>query len=508
MANPLTISPTSASLAKDRLGVPSVLFFILSAVAPLTVSAGVVTTAYAVTGLIDIPAAFIAVALILALFSAGYVAMARRIVNAGAFYSFISRGIGRPAGVAAALVAVLAYNGLQVGLYGAFGPQAEGYFNDKFGWTLSWWVYALVAWAVTAILGLLAVDLNGRVLAVLLTVELVIIVILTVSGLADPASGVSFATLSPNDLFTAGVGAALVIGILGFVGFEQSAVFSEEAKDPRRTVPAATYLSLAVIGVVYAAASWAMAVRYGDDNVVATAREQGPGMLFGMGSSTIGEVAQVLFLTSLFAAMISFHNAVARYMFALGRERVLPAAMGRTHPRTGSPLVASLVQSTLGIAVIVGYAIAGLDPFVKLFFWIGTTGGFGVLLLLATTSAAVVGFFARDAQGENVWRRAIAPGLAFAALVAIAWKAVDDYATLLGVAPGATESWLLPTMYAIAAVIGICWALVLRRARPEVYAAIGLGANAATGYTSPLSPPTGPAGPPAATGVDSPQTVG
>jgi amino acid transporter len=495
MANSLAISPTSASLAKDRLGVPSVVFFILSAVAPLTVIAGVVTTAFAVTGLTDIPAAFIAVAAILAVFSVGYVAMARRIVNAGAFYSFISRGIGRPAGVAAALVAMIAYNGLQVGLYGAFGPQAAGYFNDKFGWSLSWWVYALVAWAVTGTLGLLAVELNGKVLAVLLSAELLIVVVLTVSGLADPSGGsVSFATLSPDDLWTAGVGAALVIGVLGFVGFEQSAVFSEEVRDPRRTVPIATYLSLAVIAVVYATASWAMAVAYGENNVVNTAREQGPGMLFGLGSSTVGEIAQVLFLTSLFAAMISFHNAVARYMFALGRERVLPAAMGRTAARSGSPVVASAVQSVLGLAVIVGYAVAGLDPLVKLFFWIGTTGGFGVLLLFAATSAAVIGYFLRDPQGENLWRRAIAPGLAFIALVAISWRAVDDYATLLGVAPGSTESWLLPAAYAIAAAVGIGWALVLRSTRPEVYAAIGLGANAPTGRTT--------------TGVDSPQPVG
>jgi amino acid transporter len=226
-----------------------------------------------------------------------------------------------------------------------------------------------------------------------------------------------------------------------------------------------------------------------------------------MGNSTIGDIAQVLFLTSLFAAMISFHNAVARYMFALGRERVLPAAMGRTNPRSGSPLVASVAQSVLGFAVIVLYAAAGWDPFVKLFFWVGTTGGFGVLLLLAATSAAVIGFFARDAQGEDIWRRLIAPAVAFAALVAIAWKAVDDYATLLGVAPGSTESWLLPTVYAIAAVIGICWALVLRRNRPEVYAVIGLGANAVTGHTTPAPPPPGQAGPPAETDLDRPQSV-
>ena len=119
-------SAVSRALARDRLGVPAVLFFVLAGVAPLTVAAGVIPTAYATTGLTGIPAAFIVVAVILALFATGYVAMTRHITNSGAFYAFIARGIGRPAGVAAALVALVAYTFLQVGLYGAFGPNAAG----------------------------------------------------------------------------------------------------------------------------------------------------------------------------------------------------------------------------------------------------------------------------------------------------------------------------------------------------------------------------------------------
>src|SRR2546425_8098942 len=102
----------------------------MSGVAPLTVAAGVITTADAVTGMTAIPAAFIAVALVLGLFSVGYVAMSRHITNAGAFYAFVARGLGRPTGVAAALVALVSYNLLQVGLYGAFGPGAASYAAD------------------------------------------------------------------------------------------------------------------------------------------------------------------------------------------------------------------------------------------------------------------------------------------------------------------------------------------------------------------------------------------
>src|SRR5438105_15743985 len=92
-------SAVSKALAADRLGVPAVLFFVLAGVAPLTVAAGVIPTAYATTGLTGIPAAFVVVAVILALFSAGYVAMTRSISNAGAFYAFIAQGLGRVPGV-------------------------------------------------------------------------------------------------------------------------------------------------------------------------------------------------------------------------------------------------------------------------------------------------------------------------------------------------------------------------------------------------------------------------
>ena len=217
-------------------------------------------------------------------------------------------------------------------------------------------------------------------------------------------------------------------------------------------------------------------MHYGDDRVASVAGELGPGMLFAMASPAVTEVALVLFMTSLFAAMISFHNAVARYMFALGRERVLPGALARTEPRTGAPRIASLTQSAVGLAVIVVYAVAGWDPVIRLFFWLGTSGAFGVLCLLAVTSVAVVRFFARDPHGERLWPRLVAPALAALALLAMVWAGLANYATLLGVAPGSTEAWALPAAFAVAGVIGIVYGSWLRSARPYIYQGIGLGA--------------------------------
>ncbi|WP_433349260.1 APC family permease [Micromonospora sp. CA-111912] len=483
-------SNVSDALARGRLGVPSVIFFVLSAAAPLTVVAGVVTTGYAVTGVTGMPLAFLVVGAVLALFSVGYVAMARRVENAGAFYAYVSRGLGRPAGVSAAWIAMMSYNALQVGLYGAIGAAASPVLQRLFDVDPAWWVVALAAWAMVAVLGLLRVDVNGMVLAVLLVAEIVVILVFDLGQLSHPAGGsASFTALSPASLLVPGAGALLVIAATGFVGFESAVVFSEESKDPKRTVPMATYLSVAIIAGIYALSSWTMTVATGPDQVSAQAGEQSVELIFNLAGAHLGDTAvtigQALFMTSVLAAMISFHNTTARYIFALGRERVLPEAFGRTSPRTGSPRVASLAQSVLGLLVILLYATNGWDPVRQLFYYTGVGGGFGVLLLIATTSIAVMAYFARTRVEESLWRRLVAPGLAAVALVAIIIVALDNFAVLLGVAPDSPLRWGVPAAFPVVALLGLHWALVLRRRRPDAYARIGLGAESAAMLVTP-----------------------
>ncbi|WP_420810688.1 APC family permease [Jiangella asiatica] len=478
----------SRTLAHNRLGVPAVVFFVLSAATPLTVVAGVVTTGFAVTGIIGLPIAFVAIAALLALFSVGYVAMSRHVTNAGAFYTYVTHGLGRPVGVAAAYMALLAYNMLQVGLYGIIGVAAAPTIDRWFGISLEWWVIALVAWVIVGVLGVLRVDINGRVLAVLLLAEVAVILVYALANLGNPANGeVTFDTLNVSNLFESGAGAILALAVLGFVGFEASVVYSEESRNPRRTIALATYISIAVIGAVYLLSSWAMSVATGPDQIVAFTQENSSGTIFVLADMFLGgtwvDIGETLFVTSVLAAMISFHNTCARYGFALGRERVLPAALGRTSPMSGAPVVASVIQSVIGLAVIVIYALFDLDPLVELFYYAGTTGGFGVLLLVAVTSVGVLSFFNRHPSGEAPWRRVIAPVLATILLVIVVIVAVANYDMLIGVPSDAAQRWILPGLYVVVALIGVLWALYLRSSRPDVYERIGHGANAATGIS-------------------------
>lgn len=473
------------TLASNRLGVFAVVFFVLAAAAPMTVVAGGATTGWAVTGVLGIPISYIAVALVLALFSVGYTAMSRKIVNAGAFYSYISRGLGRVAGVGAAFVALLAYNTMQIGLFGGFGPVIAAQIGEWAGVHLSWWVYAFIAWGIIGILGVMRVDVNGLVLAVLLVAEIVIALIYAAVEVVHPANGhVTYDSLAISWLWNSNIGAGFATAIAGFVGFEATAVFAEETKDPRRTVPRATYLSLIIIGVLYGGSSWAMSVAAGADKVVGRARTDSTELMFNLVLPYLGKVwvgiGHLLFITSLFAALLAFHNTAARYAFALGRERVLPAFLGRT-ATNNAPKWGSITQTILAGVVLAIYAAVDKAPIVHLFFWWTVLGGLGVLILMTATSVAVVWYFGRpeNRRDAGIWSGFIAPVIASGALAYLLYLTLNKFDVLLGITdPASPWPVILPSLFGIAALVGITWAIIIKLTRPFEYTLIGLGANA------------------------------
>ncbi len=241
-----TTQASPPRLARRRLGVISLIFFTVAASAPLTVLGGGVTTTYAVTGIAGVPLSFLLLGVALALFVVGYAAMSRYVANAGAFYSYLSQGLGRESAVGGAFVALISYNAIQIGLYGLFGAAIEQFISDKTGFDMPWWAWALCAWVVVGFLGASRVDLNARVLAVFLTCEVIAVTVYDIVALAHPASGVSAHGFAPSKLFVHGVGAVFAFGVAAFIGFESGASYGEEVKDPRRTVARATYCALGV----------------------------------------------------------------------------------------------------------------------------------------------------------------------------------------------------------------------------------------------------------------------
>ncbi|MEU8635983.1 APC family permease [Amycolatopsis sp. NPDC048633] len=466
-------------LGRRRLGAVQIVFFVVAAAGPLYAIAGGVSATYAVTGSVGVPLSFVLLAPVLALFGVGYAAMSRYITNAGAFYPYVAHGIGRSAGTAVAYVTVLAYSSIQTGVFGLFGLSVSTWLNTTFGCDLPWWPIALLMVLVVGAGGVLRIDLDAKVLGVALGLEVVVLVVLNVGMFSHPAGGtVSLVPLSPSSLFTAGVGAVFAFSIAVFLGFEGAATYGEECRDPRRTVGRATFIAVGLTAVLYIVTSLGMAVATGPDHIVERAGAEGPGLLFGLGGQYVGTVfadtAYVLFLTSQCAALLSLHNAVARYFFALGRDGLLPESFSRTSKRTGAPIGGSLVQTSIGLVIVSLFALAGRDPFTDLFTWTGVTASTGVTIIMIAVSLSVIGFFRRRPEQETWWRRVGAPALAAVTLTAILVLIIVNFDVLLGPA-GAVPllRWGLPGLLVLAGLAGFLRAEALRTRRPDVYAGIG-----------------------------------
>jgi amino acid transporter len=391
-------------------------------------------------------------------------------------------------------VALAAYSLMQAGLFGLFGVVSANVLAAV-GVNTSWVACALVAWALVAVLGMLWVDLSGKVLGVLLIAEIAVVIIYDLVMVSNPAEGsVSVATLNPGQLMTPEVVAMMVLAISGFTGFEATVVLSEEAKDPKKTITRATHLAVLLAGLMCALSAWAMSVGAGTGRIVADAREEQTDLVFTLVGPHVPAVmitiGYVLFMTSIFAALLAFHAAVSRYQFALGRERILPSRWGYTHPRTGAPVVGSITQSLLALGVILGYWAAGADPLVQLFGYLTSVGGLGVLILMWGTSAAVIAFFLRHPHRENAWRAKVSPIVAFFLLSVILFATVVGLGDILGLAEGSIFNWAFSAGYGVLAVLGALWALVVKYSRPDVYASIGRGVDnrAVVDFLEPVMP--------------------
>ena len=270
------MSAPSPQLSRRRLGVMHIVFFSVAAVAPLAVVGGVVTATYAVTGVTGVPLSFIILAAALALFAVGYAAMSRHVANAGAFYSYLAHGLGAVPAVGGAFVALVAYNSLQIGIYGLYGAAFADLIESLTGLSAPWWVWAAVALLLVALLGVRRVDLNARVLAVLLVLECIVVVVYDIGAFGNPATDAPTlgAAFSPSSLFVPGVAAVFAFGVTAFIGFEAGAIYSEECRNPRVTVARATFIAVGFVGVFYAVSSWAMLVTVGPANIQQASTEE------------------------------------------------------------------------------------------------------------------------------------------------------------------------------------------------------------------------------------------
>ena len=197
-----TESAESTSLKKGRLGILGIVFFVVAASAPLVGMTGAVPVAIVAGNGAAAPGAYLAVGLILLVFSVGYAAMSHKMTNAGAFFAYVGKGLGRNTGVASAFISIVGYITIQLAIYGFFGGLLAGQMA-ALGLDLPWWLWSILAWVVVTALSLLSVDVGAKVLGVLLVLEMLSLLVVAFAVLfSGGPEGLDFAaSFAPQNIF-------------------------------------------------------------------------------------------------------------------------------------------------------------------------------------------------------------------------------------------------------------------------------------------------------------------
>lgn len=460
---------------RGRLHTHDLVLAALAFAGPLAATSGYISLLIGYGNGLATPLTFLVVMGVLLSFALAYGAMTRYVDRPGAFYSYITAGLGKHVGLGSSFLILASYITIGIGFYGFAGLAVQEFVIRQGGPDLAWWLYALVFWAVVGAFGYFRVDISAKVLGVLLVLEVLVVVVFDIVSFAGGGSGLSLEPLNPANFFDGNVGFALVFAVALFTGFEATAIYREETVRPNVTIPRATLLVALIIGVFYAITSWAFITGLGADVAVERAAENPSGVFFEVatqyGSRLLADVASVLLITSVFAAHLAIQNVATRYVYSLGVDGILPRALGKPHARFGSPARASVTVSltyliSTGLLVVVGLTA------LEIYSWFAGLASFTLILAMMLTSFSAVAYFLiRRFSGRRTFSTMVAPIVASVCLAVMAVLVQLNFGDITGGSQLLNAVMIVCSYLAFAA--GIVIAEVIRRRKPETYARIG-----------------------------------
>ncbi|WP_111895892.1 APC family permease [Acinetobacter sp. MB5] len=467
---------TENQLKKGSLGLLSIVFFVIAAASPLTGVVGALPVAFFVGNGAGVPGVFLLAGILLILFSFGFVAMSRYVINSGAFYAYIIQGLGITCGLSGLNLALLGYTCMQLAISSMFGLFTEQLVQSfHLNVPLTWWMYAILMQVVVVLLGVAKVEIGGKILGLLMACEIGVVLLLDGHVMLVQHT-FEFSSFAPSTFLSGNFGISMVFAICSFIGFEATAIYSEECKNPQVTIPRATFIAVTLITVFFAFSSWAFVEFLGANNIAKIAAADPNSFVFNIAKQMLGgwavQLMSILLVTSLFAASQAFHNSLSRYLFTMARDQLIWSKIAKTHPVHQTPYIASIVQGIFMMGMLVVFGMLHLDPMTDVFAWSSVLGSMTVLTLQIGVSIAAIRFFYNNKHlPVSLWSRLIAPLLATVGMMYILWNVLKNLQVLSG--SSSSVIVLLPWLIVLCFVIAIITVQYLKRKNPQRYTTLG-----------------------------------
>jgi len=372
------------------------------------------------------PFVYVVCVIAMLLAASGIIEMARELPSAGAFYTYVARGLGPRAGFITGGLMFVAYALLAPAEVGLIGSYLQTTFETELGLHIPWWLIGMVPAAATVALAYRGISASLKTALVLFGAEVLVILVLSFIVLGrGGANGLSLHPLSPSASphGFSGVATGFVFAALSFVGFEAATTLGDELDRPRRTVPLAILLSVVGVGILYVFCIWAEVIGLGERETNALTGASTPwNDLATRYAAWMKWPVIVASVSSMFAVMVNSANGIVRILNTMGREELLPRVLAYVHPRHRTPTRAVLVVGLFSVIVAIGLgAVSGGlgDPVAgsNVYGYLGFLLTLGILPVYVLTNLAAVAYFRRSGR-LRVVRHVVLP-LAGAALMVV-----------------------------------------------------------------------------------------
>jgi amino acid transporter len=495
-------------LKPGAIGLMAVLFMAVANAAPITAMTGNTPIAVGYGNGVGAPAGFLVATIVLTLFTVGFISMARHITTAGSFYGFVTHGLGQVWGMATGALATMAYIVFEGSLIGIFSYFTNDALKRWFDIDVNWLILALIGIALIGLFGYYDIRIAAAFLGVTLVLEVLLLGALAFAVLFSGGGpdGMVPEAINPLNAFKnleegGGVGAAIdgtaiaagsgAIGLFfafwSWVGFETTATYGEESRNPKRIVPIATLIAVIGLGTFYTFVSWMMIAGNGTKQAIEKANTDSIGLWVDLaedklGGSFVGDIYLFLIVMGSFACGLAFHNAASRYIYAIGRELPMTAnSIGRTHGVHRSPHIASVVQSVITLVLTLGFYFLvtdGSDVAKGAYFYqyglLAILGTMAILIVQAITSFAVIAYFhVKKAHPGNILTTGIIPALGGFGMLYVVWLLLDNIDFAGGVAAESPFFKAIPYLVIATFLVGLAGIFLLRARSRAVYDKIG-----------------------------------
>ncbi|MGI8517863.1 MAG: APC family permease [Acidimicrobiia bacterium] len=291
----------------------------------------------------------------------------RSMASAGSLYTYTAAGLSKTAGFVLGWIYVIAFITLGGAVLAGFGAFLSLAIQSMTGseTAIPWWIFFLIGVAFVIFVSMVRVRLSTRsqlVLTFLSVAAMLIAAVVVIAGGGAGGNPIDFAAFSPSaaGIPWTGVLFGLAFGLLSFTGFEAGAVLAEETENPHHNIPRAIFLSVLFGGIFYVIVTYATSIGFGVQEAAEAWPASAAGLVAVVPNAALGTLVLFAVAASSLICGLGVHTAVARMLFAMGRERVLPAGLGALHPTWRTPhraiifngiLIAVLV---LGLPLVVG----------------------------------------------------------------------------------------------------------------------------------------------------------